>query len=220
MQKSAESLGASFRILDVNDGQLMPTLENRMKVLSEIRCFNADLVITHRPNDYHPDHRYTSKLVEDSAYLVIVPLINPTVHALKKNPVFAYFRDGFKKPNKFSNDVVVDITSVIEDKIKALANHESQVFEWLPWTEGKLEYVSSLNSENEKMEFLKKEYLESIDGLCESESLEIKEKLEYFYGNTESKKCKYFESFEFCEYGKRLQPKNYPKLFPMLPLRN
>lgn len=52
---------------------------------------------------------------------------------LRKNPIFLYFQDNFKKPNPFQPDIAVDITPVIEKKIAGLDAHQSQFYEWLPW---------------------------------------------------------------------------------------
>src|SRR5947209_15358572 len=73
VKKCAEILGVTTEVLDNHDGELMPTLENRKAVVRLIRGWNADLVIAPRPNDYHPDHRYTGILVQDAAFMVIVP---------------------------------------------------------------------------------------------------------------------------------------------------
>ena len=62
-----------YKVLDNHDAELFPTLNIRHQLIREIRSFNADIVVSHRPVDYHPDHRYTGILVQDSAYLVIVP---------------------------------------------------------------------------------------------------------------------------------------------------
>jgi len=66
-----------------------------------IRNWNADVVITHRPYDYHPDHRNTAIAVQDAAFLVTVPNVAPDAPALKKNPVFLYSSDRFQKPLPF-----------------------------------------------------------------------------------------------------------------------
>ena len=63
-QEAGKRFGVEYVVLDNHDGQLMPTLENRLKVIREIRNWNADLVIAPRPNDYHPDHRYTGILIQ------------------------------------------------------------------------------------------------------------------------------------------------------------
>jgi len=74
-QEAGKRFGIKYLVLDHPDGKLMPTLEIRDEIIRLIRQWNADIVIVHRPNDYHPDHRYTSTLVQDAAYMVIVPNI-------------------------------------------------------------------------------------------------------------------------------------------------
>ena len=122
-------LGVTTEVLDIHDGEILPTLENRRIITKLIREWNADLVITNRPNDYHPDHRYTSILVQDSAYMVTVPFFGPDVPALKKNPVFLYASDGFQRPNPFRADVAVGIDDVVEPTLDALLVMESQIHE-------------------------------------------------------------------------------------------
>src|SRR5918911_3968007 len=102
-------IGAAYDVLDNHDGQLLPTLENRHQVIRLIRSFRPDLVLTHRPNDYHPDHRSTSQLVQDAAYLVTVPAIVPDTPHLERDPVIAYLPDDFQKPWPFQPAVAVDI---------------------------------------------------------------------------------------------------------------
>ena len=105
--EAGKRFGVEYEVLDNHDGELMPTLANRLKVIREIRKWDADLVIAPRPNDYHPDHRYTGILVQDAAYMVIVPNVAPEVPPLKKNPVFLYSEDGFQKPDPFDPDIAV-----------------------------------------------------------------------------------------------------------------
>jgi LmbE family N-acetylglucosaminyl deacetylase len=129
VQAAAKILGVTTEVLDIHDGELMPTLENRKIMTRLIRQWNADIVIGHRPNDYHPDHRYTGVLMQDTAYMVAVPFLCPDTPPMKKNPVFLYSFDNFKIPNPFRPDVVVAIDAVIEQKIDALATMESQFIE-------------------------------------------------------------------------------------------
>src|SRR5438045_2992922 len=98
MLEADKILGVSTEVLDIHDGELEPTLENRRKITRLIREWNADLVLSPRPNDYHPDHRYTGILVQDAAYMVTVPFFCPDVVPLKKNPVFMFYPDRFQKP--------------------------------------------------------------------------------------------------------------------------
>src|SRR5215471_16251476 len=140
-QEAARRIGIEYEVLDNHDGQLMPTLKVREQVIREIRQWRADIVIEPRPNDYHPDHRYTGVLVQDASYMVIVPNLVKDVPALARNPVFLYYSDHFKRPQAFRADVVVSIDDVLEKKIDMLDAHVSQFYEWLPWTAGKLDQV-------------------------------------------------------------------------------
>src|SRR5881397_563056 len=140
-KESARRLGIDYVVLDNHDGELLPTLDARAQIIRKIRQWRADLVLAPRPNDYHPDHRYTGALVQDAAYMVVVPNIAPDTPALRKNPVFMYFEDGFQRPNPFRPDVAVSIDEVIEKKIDMLDAHVSQMYEWLPWVADALEKV-------------------------------------------------------------------------------
>src|SRR3954468_23002544 len=113
---AAKILGIETEVLDNHDGELMPTLENRKLITKLIREWNADVIISPRPNDYHPDHRYTGVLVQDAAYMVTVPFFCPDVPYMKNNPVFMYYPDRFQKPNPFQPDVAVAIDQVITKK--------------------------------------------------------------------------------------------------------
>ncbi|MBR9998243.1 MAG: PIG-L family deacetylase [Cyclobacteriaceae bacterium] len=190
--------------LDNHDGELMPTLENRLKIIRLIRQWNADLVIGPRPNDYHPDHRYTGVLLQDAAYMVIVPNVASDTPPLKKNPVFLYSSDRFQKPNPFSPDIVVDISDVFKQKIYAMAAHESQYFDWLPWTAGRLGEVPE--GEQERLDWLAEVRYGNI-------SEEEKTSLTKWYGNINATNV---ESFEICEYGRRPSDEEIRMLFPML----
>ncbi len=137
-EESARHLGlAAYHILPNCDGHLLPTLEARAGIIRLIRQTQADIVITHRPNDYHPDHRYTSQLVQDSAYLVMVPGVCCEVPPLRANPIYLYMSDHFRRPCAFVADLTVDITAFWDKKVASLAAHVSQYYEWLPWISGK-----------------------------------------------------------------------------------
>ena len=73
--------------------------------------------------------------------MVTVPNVTPDTPALRKNPVFLYFEDGFQKPAPFRPDVAIPIDDVIDKKIEALDAHVSQMYEWLPWHDGTLDQV-------------------------------------------------------------------------------
>ena len=145
-QEAGRRFGVEYTVLDNHDGELMPTLENRLKVIREIRNWKADIVITHPSNDYHPDHRYTSLLVQDASFMVIVPNVAPDTPPLKKNPVFFW-------SNTTDPDIAVDIDNEADQKIYAASAHESQFFEWLPWLDGTLDKVPA--GKEERLKFMK-----------------------------------------------------------------
>jgi LmbE family N-acetylglucosaminyl deacetylase len=206
-QESGKRLGVTYDVLDNHDGLLMPSLEVRLQIIRKIREWNADVVIAPRPNDYHPDHRYTGVLVQDAAYMVSVPNIAPDVPALKKNPVFLYYQDHFQRPNPFRPDIAVDITSVYDKKVSGLDAHESQMYEWLPWIGHYLDQVPK--DKNERIQWLAKQRAGTI-------TPEIKTSLEKWYGKDKAAQVKYAEAFEICEYGTQPNDEEIKRLFPML----
>ncbi len=72
VREAAKVLGIETEVLDIHDGELLPTLENRRQFVRLIREWKADIVMGHRPNDYHPDHRYVGGLMQDAAFMVTV----------------------------------------------------------------------------------------------------------------------------------------------------
>jgi LmbE family N-acetylglucosaminyl deacetylase len=206
-QEAGKRLGVVYDVLNNHDGQLMPTLEVRLQIIKKIREWNADIVIAPRPNDYHPDHRYTGVLVQDAAYMVAVPNIAPETPALKKNPVFLYFQDRFQRPNPFRPDLAIDISGVFDKKVSALDAHESQMYEWLPW----------IGHYEDKVP---KDKAERIKWLADTRKQEIKPEvraaLEKWYGKEKAHTVKNAEAFEICEYGSQPDDATIKKLFPML----
>jgi len=209
-KEAAKRFGIEYEVLRNNDGELMPTLENRLEIIRQIRKWNADIVIAPRTNDYHPDHRNTGVIVQDAAYLVIVPNIASNVPPLRKNPVFLYFRDRFQKPNPFRPDIAIDITDAMPQKVHGLDAHISQFYEWLPWTNQDLENVPKDLEERKKWLLAAMEKRSAV-------TPEIKISLEKWYGKEKADKVKQAEVFEICEYGKQPSPEEIKKLFPMLP---
>ena len=129
VQRADKILGVATQVLDIHDGELEPTLEHRRTITRLIREWKADIVLAHRPNDYHPDHRYTGILVQDASFMVTVPFFCPDVPYLTKNPVFLYYSDRFERPNNFRADIIVAVDDVEEKKLAALDVMESQFFE-------------------------------------------------------------------------------------------
>lgn len=206
-EEAGKRFGVTYKVLDNHDGELMPDLHVRLQVIRLIREWNADVVIGPRPNDYHPDHRNTATLIQDAAYMVIVPNVAPDTPPLKKNPVFLYAEDRFQKPYPFQPDIAVDISDVIDQKIYAAAAHKSQFFEWLPWLDGELDTLPK--TEQGRLTWLKNIWIGQI-------SPEVKKTLLKWYGGEKGNKITVAEAFEICEYGRYPDEEEIKRLFPML----
>ena len=205
-QESARRLGiAEYQVLDNHDGELLPTLAAREQVIRAIRGWKADLVLAPRPNDYHPDHRYTGVLVQDAAYMVVVPNVTPDTPPLHDNPVFMYVSDHFQRPNPFRPDVAVAIDSVWDRKISALDAHVSQVYEWLPWVEHVLDQVPK--DPQARLAWLKTAW----HGYPVNDA--VRASLRKWYG-AKADGVKNAEAFEVCEYGKQPSEAELRQLFP------
>jgi LmbE family N-acetylglucosaminyl deacetylase len=206
-KESARRLGIEYEVLPNHDGELLPSLDVRKQIIRQIRLWNADVVLAPRPNDYHPDHRYTGVLVQDAAYMVVVPHLVPEAPALRKNPVFLYYEDNFQRPNPFRPDVAVAIDDVVDKKIAALDSHVSQFYEWLPWVAGNLDQVPK--DPNERKAWLKKQRMRDPNPA-------VRASLIKWYGPEKGNAAKYYEAFEVCEYGAQPDEARIRQLFPML----
>jgi LmbE family N-acetylglucosaminyl deacetylase len=205
----ARRLGVTTEVVDIHDGEIMPTLENRRIITTLIRQWNADIVIANRPNDYHPDHRYTSILVQDSAYMVTVPFFCPDVPALKKNPVFLYASDRFERPNAFRADVAVDIDDVIEPTLDALLVMESQIHEG-----GANGHAGLFPADETGKQRRREEVRRSLARRYEGYAGSYRDALVKFYGEARGRKVRYAQAFEVCEYGRQLSRDELKQIFP------
>jgi LmbE family N-acetylglucosaminyl deacetylase len=205
---SGAVIGADYDVLDVPDGLLLPTLENRATVIRLIRSFRPDLVLTHRPNDYHPDHRYTSQLVQDAAYMVTVPAVVPDTPHLAANPVIAYLPDDFQKPYPFQPSVLLDVGPVLDKIVAMLHCHPSQFYEWLPYNTQTLDQVPP--AEADRRRWLGDQTRSRLRARAD----QFRTLLVRTYGMERGGKIEYLEAFEGCEYGAPLDEAARRRLFP------
>ena len=210
VRRSAQLADIEHRVLDCHDGELMPTLEARKTVVRLIREFEAGAVLTHRPNDYHPDHRYAATLVQDAAFMVTVPHFCPGTKALRQNPAFFCMMDQFTKPVPFQADVAVAIDDVMELKWAMLDAMSSQFYEWLPWLEGRLEQVPK--AAGERRQWLE----ETWTPLFSMPAQMARAVLEQGYGAAAADVV-FAELFEICEYGRPPSRADLSELFPFIP---
>lgn len=208
---AAKVLGVTSEVLDIHDGELLPTLEYRKLITKVIREWKADIVIAHRPWDYHPDHRYVGVLVQDAAFMVTVPFFCPDIPPLKKNPVFLYSSDGFRKPYPFNPDVAVSLDDVFDTKVDAIHELPSQAYEG--GASGSEEHVRNVPPEQDPV--ARKAWLKTRWGNRQSaEANQARDLLIRLYGEERGKAIKYAETFEICEYGSRPNAQELKRLFP------
>ena len=208
---------------NMDDCTLEATLKNRQRLIRDIRAFAPDLVISHRPNDYHADHRAAGQLVQDASYMLIVPHDVPEAPAMRKMPVITYFEDHFTSPAPFRADVLVDISQEMDEKINSMMYSPSQFFEWLPYSEGEAHLVPEDN--HGRMQFLRRGI---TPDLIDEEALAVpdnyyalrsaktaarfRRELIDRYGEA-GKKIRFAEAFEICEYGSQPTPAELKALF-------
>jgi LmbE family N-acetylglucosaminyl deacetylase len=206
-REAARRLGIEYDVLDNHDAELLPTLPVRQSLIRLIRQWRADVVVTHRPGDYHPDHRYTGIAVQDAAYMVVVPNVVPDTAPLRRNPVFLYFADPFERPQPFRPDVVVSIDDVAEKKLDGLDAHASQFYEWLPWVDGEVQKVPPPGPERRR--WMAEKWLPPVPEAW-------KASLARWYG-AQAAPVKHAEAFEVSEYGTRPTEADLRRLFPFFP---
>jgi LmbE family N-acetylglucosaminyl deacetylase len=208
-ERADRILGITSEVLDIHDGELLPTLENRRTLTRLIREWKADIVMSHRPNDYHPDHRYTGILVQDSAYMVTVPFFCPDTPILTHNPVYFFYPDHFQKPNPFQPDIAVSIDDVMDRKLDALDALVSQFYEG-----GANGSSDLLPSDPDKQAERRRKIREGFDARNRDVARRYREKLIEWYGKDKGNQVRHAEAFEICEYGRRPNKEELARLFP------
>lgn len=208
-EETSRILGTTVEVLDIHDGELMPNLENRQKIIRLIRQWKADLVLSPRPWDYHPDHRYTSILVQDAAYMVTVPFVCPDVPALKKNPVFMYYTDRFQKPLPSQADIAINIDPVIEKTLDGLAVMESQFLEG-----GANGHPGLLPKSPDDKPRRVAEVRAGHANRYKATAQRFRKELAEWYGPDKADKITHASAYEICEYGRKPNKEELKKLFP------
>lgn len=214
VEAAAEVLGIETDVMDVHDGELMPTLENRLIFLRYIREWEADIVIGHRPYDYHPDHRYTGILMQDTAFMVTVKYALPEVPFLTRNPVFLFSYDHFQTPIPFNPSIAVPVDSVMEQKLEALWCLESQIESF--WHKENFVDVSPIPTDPEARALRKKEFFDHClwKPVWRRQAENFRTLIEQTYGAKLAGQTRYAESFEVCEYGRQPTQEELKALFP------
>lgn len=208
---SAKVIGAVSEVWDFPDGRIQPTLELRYRIIREIRQERPDLVVTHRNNDYHPDHRAVGDAVRDASYMVTVPALVSDVPIVDKEPVVAFMPDLFTKPYPLQPDVIVDISRQLDTITEMLACHKSQFFEWLPYNRRELSDVP--RGDAGRKHWLKDKLIERFA----QRTQRFWPATVAAYGEAAARNIPFIEPYEISEYAGRLTPERRRELFPFVP---
>jgi len=125
-EDAASVLGAKGVIhIGVDDEFLFDDKPTRLKFVDAVRQARADVIVTHNPNDYHPDHNACSKLASDARILSAVRLIKTEHPHLESTPELFYM-DSIVGMN-FVPQFYVDISETYEIKMESIRRHGSQL---------------------------------------------------------------------------------------------
>ncbi len=204
----AKILGIENEVLDIHDGELMPTLENRRTIARLIRNWQADIVMGHRPYDYHPDHRYTGVLLDDSAVLVVAPFFVPDSPPTARNPIYMYYSDNFQDPKPFTPTVVVDIGAAADRKWKCVSAMPSQFGDRDSWQARTGAKVPAADKEREAY------LLEGVKRRGTGVADQFRARLVELYGKERGEKVQYAEAFQLGQYGRQATIDELKKMFP------
>jgi N-acetylglucosamine malate deacetylase 1 len=206
----ARILGIENEVVDVHDGELVPTLENRKTMARLIRQWQADIVMGHRPYDYHPDHRYTGVLMDDSAVVVVAPFFVPDTPPTPRNPVFMYYSDGFQDPKPFTASIVVDIDTVAEKKWSCVSAMPSQFADEDSWQGRTIPNVPKGDKERAAylLDIVKKRNIAIAE--------QYRDRLVALYGQERGQKVRYAEAFQLGQYGRQASVDELKAMFPTL----
>lgn len=210
VQEAAKRMGTEVEVLDIHDGELLHTLENRKTIVRLIREWDADLVFSHRPYDYHPDHRNVGLLVQDAAFMVMVSNFCPDTPALRKNPAFFFFPDNFTKPYPFMPTLAVSIDDVLDEKVNALDALESQVYEGGALGNPNTRTQRFGDDPIRRLGMLKRRWSDRHGRIADKH----RESLIEWYGEEKGSEVQHAEAFELCEYGSKPSKEQLKILFP------
>jgi LmbE family N-acetylglucosaminyl deacetylase len=209
VQECARILGVETEVLDIHDGELMPTLENRRTVARLIRDWQADIVLGHRPYDYHPDHRYTGVLMDDAAVVVVAPFFVPDTKPVARNPVFLYYSDNFQDPKPFTPSVVVGFDAVAEKKWQCIGAMPSQFGDKDSWQARTLPNVPQDDAGRRAylLDIVKKRGIAVAN--------QYRDRLVALYGEERGRKIQYAEAFQLGQYGRQAPADELKAMFPI-----
>jgi N-acetylglucosamine malate deacetylase 1 len=133
-QLAGAVIGCEVLSLGMRDGEILAdSKETRLLFAEAIRSVQPDIIITHAPNDYMPDHTAVNKLVFDTSFLATLPAFTSPYPGTMKVPAL-YYMDNLSGID-FQPTIYVDISETMDTKLRMLDCHESQVV-WLKAHDG------------------------------------------------------------------------------------
>lgn len=208
VEAAAEVLGIETEVMDIHDGELMPTLENRKKVARLIRNWQADIVMVHRRYTYHADHRYSGVLVDDAIVLVEAKFFTPDTPPLPRSPLVFYYSDNFQRPLPFEPDIVVGIDDVIDKKREALEQMPSQFSDVDSWTYGRSENVPEEEATRLRLR------IDDLMNRGENLADKYRTQLIKLYGEEAGNSIEHAEAFQLSEFGRTATTDELKVIFP------
>ena len=208
---SARIADIEYEVVDIHNGELQADVPTRKLVIRMMREVKADLVLCHRANDYHPDHRAAGVAVQDAAYTVTVPNVAALTPHLERAPVVGYFYDGFSLPNPYVPHIAIDTDAVFERKIDMGHCHVSQVYEWMPYNGGILDQVPE--SDDARRAWFAERHTRRFQAVANT----ARETLGQLYGGERGQAVRTAETVMISQYGRGLPKAEYRTLFPFLP---
>ncbi|MFZ5495370.1 MAG: PIG-L deacetylase family protein [Verrucomicrobiota bacterium] len=145
-QASADIIGARLLWPGITDEHVFPNEAQRRVMIDLLREADPDVIFTHSPNDYHPDHRYVAQLVFDSYFQKGLPHIpDQSRSACRFGRTQVYYMDTIAGLG-FVPAEYVDITAVMETKLRMLRCHKSQFAAISELAHSNLEQVMEIQS--------------------------------------------------------------------------
>ena len=124
---AAKIMGVDIREnLDMADGFFANDEAHQRKIIALIRKYQPDIILANAPEDRHPDHGRSAKLVSDAAFLSGLRKIETIHEGVTQNAwrpayTFHYIQDRFIQPS-----FVIDITAYMERKMEAVLAYGTQ----------------------------------------------------------------------------------------------
>ena len=124
-RKAAAHIGAEYICLDYDDEMFFEDKAARLAFIDLVRYCKADVILTHNPEDYNPDHELTSKIISDIAVMIPIEKIHTKSPAYSRIPIIVYFES--ENGLGFIPTEYVDITDTMEIKMAMCWEHKSQI---------------------------------------------------------------------------------------------